>query len=130
MNGEVVWADLFASTQLLQKYWPKRVRSYATEAVVTRAKSAEASPRQAQKFLDDLQGRHETADTEPGVYRQTEISGNGFRVFELTSLLPKYGIPGARGKDGGVRSNTETVVLSQAKDLRFRGPKRKQVLRS
>src|SRR5207302_4690213 len=28
VNGEVVWADLFASTQLLQKYWPKLVRSY------------------------------------------------------------------------------------------------------
>jgi hypothetical protein len=91
VNGEVVWADLFASTQLLQKYWPKLVRSYATEAVVTRAKAAEASSRQAQKFLDDLQGRHETADTEPGVYRQSEITGNGFKVFELTSLLPKTG---------------------------------------
>jgi len=91
VNGEVVWADLFASTQLLQKYWPKLVRSYATEAVVTRAKSAEASTRQAQKFLDDLQGRHETSDTEPGVYRQSEITGNGFKVFELTSLLPKTG---------------------------------------
>lgn len=96
VNGEVVWADLFASTQLLQKYWPKLVRSYATEAVVTRAvvtraKAADASPRQAQKFLDDLQGRHETADTEPGVYRQSEITGNGFKVFELTSLLPKTG---------------------------------------
>ena len=93
VNGEVVWADLFASTQLLQKYWPKLVRSYATEAVITRAKSAEASTRQAQKFLDDLQGRHETADTEPGVYRQTEITGDGFKVFELTSLLPKTGFP-------------------------------------
>jgi hypothetical protein len=93
VNGEVVWADLFASAQLLQKYWPKLVRSYATEAVVTRAKAAEASTRQAQKFLDDLQGRHETADTEPGVYRHTEITGNGFKVFELTSLLPKTGFP-------------------------------------
>lgn len=91
VNGEMVWADIFASTQLLQKYWPKLVRSYATEAVVTRAKAGEASTRQAQKFLDDLQGRHETADTEPGVYRQTEITGNGFKVFELTSLLPKTG---------------------------------------
>lgn len=91
VNGEVVWADLFASTQLLQKYWPKLVRSYATEAVVSRAKAAEASTRLAEKFLDDLQGRHETADTEPGVYRQTEITGNGFKIFELTSLLPKTG---------------------------------------
>src|SRR5262249_15611315 len=46
VNGEVVWADLFASTQLLQKYWPKLVRSYATEAVVARAKNAEASMKQ------------------------------------------------------------------------------------
>jgi hypothetical protein len=91
VNGEVVWADLFASTQLLQKYWPKLVRSYATEAVVTRAKGGEVSAREAQKFLDDLRGRHETADTEPGVYRQSEITGDGFKVFELTSLLPKTG---------------------------------------
>jgi ARG/rhodanese/phosphatase superfamily protein len=91
VNGEVVWADLFASTQLLQKYWPKLVRSYATEAVVTRAKGGEVSAKQAQKFLNDLQGRHETADTEPGVYRQSEITGDGFKVFELTSLLPKTG---------------------------------------
>lgn len=91
VNGEIVWADIFASTQLLQKYWPKLVRSYATEAVVTRAKGGEASLKDAQKFLDDLQGRHETAETEPGIYRQTEITGDGFKVFELTSLLPKTG---------------------------------------
>jgi hypothetical protein len=91
VNGEIVWADLFASTQLLQKYWPKLVRSYATEAVVTRAKGGEASPKDAQKFLDDLEGRHETAETEPGIYRQTEITGDGFKVFELKSLLPKTG---------------------------------------
>jgi sulfur carrier protein ThiS len=91
VNGDIVWADIFASTQLLQKYWPKLVRSYATEAVVTRAKGGEASFKDAQKFLDNLQGRHETADTEPGIYRQTEITGDGFKVFELTSLLPKTG---------------------------------------
>jgi hypothetical protein len=91
VNGEIVWADIFASTQLLQKYWPKLVRSYATEAVVMRAKGGEASLKDAQRFLDDLQGRHETAETEPGLYRQTEITGDGFKVFELTSLLPKTG---------------------------------------
>jgi hypothetical protein len=91
VNGEIVWADIFASTHLLQKYWPKLVRSYATEAVVTRAKGGETSVKDAQRFLDNLQGRHETADTEPGIYRQTEITGEGFKVFELTSLLPKTG---------------------------------------
>jgi sulfur carrier protein ThiS len=91
VNGEIVWADIFASTQLLQKYWPKLARSYATEAVVTRAKGGEASSKQAQKFLNELEGRHETAETEPGIYRQTEITGDGFKVFELTSLLPRTG---------------------------------------
>jgi hypothetical protein len=91
VNGEIVWADIFASTHLLQKYWPKLVRSYATEAVVTRAKGGEVSLKDAQKFLDNLQGRHESAETEPGLYRQTEISGDGFKVFELTSLLPRTG---------------------------------------
>ncbi len=91
VNGEIVWADIFASTQLLQKYWPKLVRSYATEAVITRAKAAQVSAKEAQKFLDTLEARHETSDIEPGVYKQTEITGDGFKVFELTSLLPKTG---------------------------------------
>jgi len=38
-----------------------------------------------------MEGRHETVNSEPGVYRHTEISGDGFRAFELTSLLPKTG---------------------------------------
>ena len=93
VNGEIVWADIFASTQLLQKYWPKLVRSYATEAVITRAKGGQVSAKEAQKFLDNLEARHETSDIEPGVYRQTEITGDGFKVFELMSLLPKTGFP-------------------------------------
>jgi hypothetical protein len=31
------------------------------------------------------------SEVEPGVFRQTEVSGDGFKVFELTSLLPKTG---------------------------------------
>ena len=42
VNGEIVWADIFASTKLLEKYWPKLVRSYASEAVVTRAKGSQS----------------------------------------------------------------------------------------
>jgi len=93
VNGQLVWADLFASTSLLEKYWPKLVRSYATEAVVARAKDATVSEASAQKFLDHLQGSHETIDSEPGLYRHTEVSGDGFKAFELTSLLPKTGFP-------------------------------------
>jgi hypothetical protein len=91
VNGRIVWADIFASTNLLEKYWPKLVRSYAAEAVVTRGESGEVGIQRAQEFLNHLDGRHETVDSEPGLYRHTEIAGDGFRAFELTSLLPKTG---------------------------------------
>jgi sulfur carrier protein ThiS len=91
VNGQVVWADIFASTNLLEKYWPKLARSYAAEAVGTRTKERRADIQQAQEFLNHLDGRHETVDSEPGLYRHTEIAGDGFRAFELTSLLPKTG---------------------------------------
>jgi len=91
VNGEIIWADLFASTDLLQKYWPKLVRSYAVEAIVTSKKSAEVGKNLAQEFLDHLEGRKETVESEPGLYRHTEITGDGFKAFELTSLLPKTG---------------------------------------
>jgi hypothetical protein len=91
VNGQMVWADIFASTNLLERYWPKLVRSYAAEAVVTRTKDRAADIQQAQEFLNHLDGRHETVDSEPGLYRHTEIAGDGFRAFELTSLLPKTG---------------------------------------
>ncbi|HEY2845776.1 MAG TPA: DUF6569 family protein, partial [Bryobacteraceae bacterium] len=40
VNGEVIWADIFGSTKLLEKYWPKLVRSYAAESFVQRTKSS------------------------------------------------------------------------------------------
>jgi hypothetical protein len=91
VNGRIIWADVFASTELLEKYWPKLVRSYASEAVVTRAKDAEAGVQQAQAFLEDMEGRRETIESEPGLYRHTEVNGDGFMAFALTSLLPKTG---------------------------------------
>jgi hypothetical protein len=91
MNGRIIWADVFASTNLLEKYWPKLVRSYASEAVVTRAKGAEVGEKQAQAFLEDMDGRKQTIESEPGIYRHTEVNGDGFKVFALTSLLPKTG---------------------------------------
>jgi hypothetical protein len=91
VNGEVIWADVFASTKLLEKYWPKLVRSYAAESIVQQAKSDSVDVKSAQAFLDRLQGRREVVENEPGLYRHTEVSGDGFKVFELTSLLPNTG---------------------------------------
>jgi hypothetical protein len=91
VNGRIIWADVFASTDLLEKYWPKLVRSYASEAVVTRAKDVEVTAARAQAFLEDMEGRKETIESEPGIYRHTEVNGEGFKAFSLTSLLPKTG---------------------------------------
>jgi hypothetical protein len=92
INGRIVWADIFANSSLLEKYWPKLVRSYAAEAFVVHGMAlAKIDTHAAQEFLDDLGGRREVSEVEPGVFRQTEVSGDGFKVFELTSLLPKTG---------------------------------------
>ena len=89
VRGRIVWADLFASTALLDKYWPKLLQSYAAEALTTTGDHREVSAKEAQQFLDDWRANHETVDSEPGLYRQRELVGDRFRAFELTSLLPK-----------------------------------------
>ena len=45
----------------------------------------------AQAFLDHVQGKREVVENDPGLYRHTEVAGDGFRVFALTSLLPGTG---------------------------------------
>ncbi|HZZ15612.1 MAG TPA: DUF6569 family protein [Candidatus Sulfotelmatobacter sp.] len=91
VDGRIIWSDVFASTELLEKYWPKLVRSYASEAVVSRAKGGEASRGQAETFLANMDGRKEMIENEPGIYRHTEVNGDGFKAFALMSLLPKTG---------------------------------------
>ncbi|HWY57772.1 MAG TPA: DUF6569 family protein [Terriglobales bacterium] len=91
VNGEIVWADIFADSRLLEKYWPKLVRSYAAEAIVNHSKSSETDIKAAQRFIENTESRREIVESEPGLYRQTEITGDGFKAFELTSLLPKTG---------------------------------------
>ena len=90
VNGEIVWADIFASPSLLEKYWPKLVRSYAAEAVSSGGygKHGALTQRDAQAFLDDFQAHRQSVESDPGVYRTTELEGNGFDAFVLTSLLP------------------------------------------
>src|SRR5260370_4590002 len=60
VNGRIIWSDIFASTELLEKYWPKLVRSYASEAVVTRAKGGEPSLAQAEAVPTNQEGPPQT----------------------------------------------------------------------
>jgi diacylglycerol kinase len=87
--GRIVWADIFASPELLETYWPKLVRSYAAEAVTSEASGRGASVDLASAYLAELSGTREVVETEPGVYRRSEATGEGFKVFNIVSLLPK-----------------------------------------
>ena len=89
VNGRLIWSDVFASTELLEKYWPKLVRSYAAETFGRAEKHQAPDLAAAQEFLDRLSGEHEVVESEPGVYREAEITGANFTAFELTSLIPK-----------------------------------------
>jgi hypothetical protein len=89
INGRLTWADVFASTDLLEKYWQKLIRSYAADSLTTVRAGGQADQKSAQLFLDQIQGNREVTETEPGLFRRTEISGDGYRVFTLTSLVSK-----------------------------------------
>lgn len=91
VGGRLIWADLFASTALLEKYWPKLVRSYAAEAITTPRSGKPLSVSDAQLFLDRTEGTRQLIENEPGVYRQSETFASDFKLFTLASLLPGTG---------------------------------------
>jgi hypothetical protein len=92
VKGRIIWADIFASSALLSKYWAKLLPSYAAEALtVPGSEQTEISARTAQEWVNQWQARHEVTETEPGLYKQTEMTGEKFKAFQLTSLLPKQG---------------------------------------
>ncbi|HEY1949780.1 MAG TPA: DUF6569 family protein [Bryobacteraceae bacterium] len=95
LNGELVWVDVFASPSLLDKYWPKLIRSYAAEAFSLRAAppfyKLPPTIDSAQNFLGRFEAKRESVNTEPGVYRNTELTGYNFHAFILTALLPNTG---------------------------------------
>jgi hypothetical protein len=91
VNGRVLWADVFASTELLSKYWPKLMRSYVAEAMTSVNSGVAPDIHDADLYMNTLTGGREIVETEPEIYRRTDITGDGYRVFELMSLLPKTG---------------------------------------
>jgi len=87
-GGEVAWSDIFASGDLFDHYWHKLLRSYAVEALARPTVRALASREGAGEFLRRLNGR-ETTETEPGVYRWSEITEGHLAEIELEALQPK-----------------------------------------
>jgi hypothetical protein len=91
VRGEIVWADLFADTELLGRYWTKLVRSYAAESLTTGETHIAPTVADAGHFLDAPAGGTETSEGDVGVYRYRELRSGGTETFVLESLLPGTG---------------------------------------
>ncbi|MGD1107162.1 MAG: DUF6569 family protein [Terracidiphilus sp.] len=91
VRGEIIWADLFANTDLLSRYWTKLVRSYAAESLTEGDDHPAATVADAQHFLDAPSGGTENSEGEVGIYRYRELKSSGTETFVLESLLPGTG---------------------------------------
>jgi hypothetical protein len=94
VHGKLIWADLFANTDLLSRYWTKLVRSYAADSVTESGDHQAPSVADAQRFLVSATGTHVTSEGDTGVYRYSELHGDAIETFILESLLPNtnYGV--------------------------------------
>jgi hypothetical protein len=86
-GGELAWADVFASAELFQRYWPKLVRSYAIEALARPRTHEQAALPDAQQFLGPLEGTVLT-EVEPGVYRWRQGRAGRYVELALEALAP------------------------------------------
>jgi hypothetical protein len=91
VRGEIVWADMFAGTELLSRYWSKLVRSYAAESLTVGETHSAPTIAEAQHFLDAPTGGTESSEGEVGIYRYRELRSGGTETFLLESLLPATG---------------------------------------
>lgn len=88
VNGEVIWADVFASPELFRRYWPKLLRSYVVEALAHPADADRATTGEAAAFLAERSGR-EVIEREPQEYELVQVESPEYTIFELASLFAK-----------------------------------------
>lgn len=91
VRGEIVWADIFSSTDLLARYWTKLVRSYAAESLLQGESRSAPTVSDAQSFLVTPGEGTETSIGDVGVYRYRELRSARTETFILQSLLPGTG---------------------------------------
>lgn len=89
VHGEIVWADVFATPEMLAAYWTKLVRSYAAESFGPTGVSAKhATVLEAGQFVNRRAEGKEMTEGETGIYRYREIRGDTQSTFYLQALLP------------------------------------------
>lgn len=92
IDGHILWADLFATPEMLEAYWPKLIRSYAAESIHSGSENGPVSnPENALRFVSDAVNGHETSEGRTGLYRYREVRGGKDALFVLEALLPATG---------------------------------------
>ena len=89
VNGRPVWADLFTSPALFERYRAKLLQSYLVEAIRSGKMPAKApTVDDARDFLRALSGR-QSIEIEPGTYRLVRTEAAGTVTYELEALGPR-----------------------------------------
>ena len=84
-NGELVWADVFASSSLFARYWPKLLKSYVVDAIGDYANDRVPTVISAQRYLNERDGDAAIAG-EAGVYQLVKTEHPRYAVFELRDI--------------------------------------------
>jgi hypothetical protein len=84
-NGRLVWADVFATSTLFARYWPKLLKSYAVDAVGDYTSDARPGAEEARRYLLERAGEATTVGT-AGVYQLVKVESPRYAVFELRDL--------------------------------------------
>jgi ARG/rhodanese/phosphatase superfamily protein len=92
VRGEIIWADIFSNTEMLEQYWTKLIRSYAAEALSgPEARSSSPTANDAQRFLATATAGHIDSEGETDIYRYSTIRSSDVESFVLHALLPDTG---------------------------------------
>lgn len=88
-NGELVWADVFATPSLFARYWPKLLKSYAVDALADQQSERRPTLDAASRYLYDRAGKS-TGGGRVGVFELTKYETPHDALFELwdTSVNP------------------------------------------
>jgi hypothetical protein len=84
-NGRLVWADVFASSSLFARYWPKLLKSYAVDAVGDYTSDARPGTEAARLFLFERAGETTTTGAN-GVYQLVKVENPRYAVFDLRDI--------------------------------------------
>jgi hypothetical protein len=84
-GGRLVWADLFASSALFSRYWPKLLKSYVVDALGDDASEKRPTVEEAARYLQGRDGTVSTT-TQAGVYQLVKTEHPAYALFELRDI--------------------------------------------